>query len=209
MEITIRKMSPELAEDYFDFFETRAFSDGSEFYPCYCTAYNMSKERFEAEFFGKWREYGSTDEAWKRALRECAERMVAAGEVQGYLAYDNGLVIGWCNSNDRLNYYRVGEFDFSDVPPDKACSARKGEIKSVVCFETAPGYRGKGLASMLLERVCEDAKADGYEYVEGYPAQDGGYLGKSYTGPVKLYEKHGFEVFSRDGNNVTMRKKLV
>ena len=46
-------------------------------------------------------------------------RMVASGEVQGYLVYDNETSIGWCNVNDRLNYYRVGEFDLSDVPQDE------------------------------------------------------------------------------------------
>lgn len=210
MGFEIRKMSPELADDYFDFFENRAFSDGSPFYPCYCTAYNMSKERLDEDFVRKSKEYGGGDEGWKRALRECAERMISADEVQGYLVYDGDTVVGWCNSNDRLNYYRVSEFDPSDAPADKACAycSRKGEIKSAVCFEIAPGYRGKGIATLLLNKVCEDAKADGYSYVEGYPAKDGGYDGIAFTGPMKLYEKLGFEVYEQFDDYAIVRKDL-
>ena len=40
--IRIKKLTPVLLEDYLDFFDHRAFSDGSPFYPCYCNAINMS-----------------------------------------------------------------------------------------------------------------------------------------------------------------------
>ena len=81
------------------------------------------------------------------------------------------------------------------------------QIKSIVCFEISPEYRGKGIAAQLLNRVCEDARADGYEYVEAYPSiqtQDS----LAFTGPVRLYEKAGFTEFSRTGSTIVMRKKL-
>ncbi|WP_408609478.1 MULTISPECIES: GNAT family N-acetyltransferase [Eisenbergiella] len=28
-----------------------------------------------------------------------------------------------------------------------------------ICFETAPEYRGRGIAKALLRRVCKDAEA--------------------------------------------------
>lgn len=210
MDYEIRRLTPELAEDYFDFFDNRAFSDGSPFYPCYCNAFNMSKDRIEAEFNRKAEEYGGGKESWKRALRESAERMVAAGEIQGYLAYDQGKAIGWCNANERMSYYRTGEFDLGNVPEDEAymhCSG-PGEVKAIVCFEIAPGYRGRGIASMLLQRVCDDAKAEGYQYVEAYPVQDGGYLGMAFTGPVHMYEKAGFVTCASICTTYIMRKKL-
>ena len=97
-------------------------------------------------------------------------------------------------SNERLNYYRTGEFDLRTPPEDEEatnCSGR-GQVKAIVCFEIAPDYRGKGIASMLLERVCEDAKAEGFKYVEAYPVKDGGYMGMAFTGPMHMYEKAGF-----------------
>ena len=210
MDYEIKKLSPDLAEDYFDFFDNRAFSDGSPFYPCYCNAFNMSKERIKTDIIQKAEAYGGGQEGWKKALRESAEKMVASGEIQGYLAYDHGISIGWCNANERLNYCRTGEFSLDHVPDDEPYThcGGTGEIKAIVCFEIAPGYRGKGIASMLLRRVCDDAKAEGYQYVEAYPVQDGGYLGMAFTGPMRLYEKAGFVICDQINHVYVMRKQL-
>jgi len=35
------------------------------------------------------------------------------------------------------------------------------KVKSIFCFAIAPEMRGKGIAKLLLERVCEDAESDG------------------------------------------------
>ena len=94
-KIVIRPLAPELAEDYFDFFDNRAFSDGSPFFPCYCNAFNMPLEQFQKEVLVKAKEYGGA-EGWQRALRESAYRMVLNGEIRGYLAYDGDLAIERC-----------------------------------------------------------------------------------------------------------------
>lgn len=60
---------------------------------------------------------------------------------------------------------------------------------SVVCFEIAPEYRGRGIATALLQRVCEDALEDGYEYVEAYPVPRETTEALDFTGPIRLYEK--------------------
>ena len=206
----IRKLTPDLADDYFDFFENRAFSDGSPFYPCYCNAFNMSKSRIREEFYIKAKSFGGGKDGWKKALRSSAECMVKTGEIQGYMVYDQRQVVGWCNANDRLNYYRVGEFELSDVPDDVVCDYchKKGEIKSIVCFEIAPDYRGKGLATLLLNEICADAKRDGYLCVEAYPAADGGEEGMAFTGPLSMYEKNGFHLYEQRGNTLIVRKLL-
>ena len=102
MNLTIKRMAPELADDYFDFFDHRAFSDNSPFYPCYCNAFNMTKEQIEADF-SEARSNGGGVEDFRNVLRGSAVRMVAQGVIQGYLAYDGGLAIGWCNANDKKN----------------------------------------------------------------------------------------------------------
>lgn len=53
MNLMIKRMTPELAEDFFDFFDKRAFSDNSPYYPCDCNAFQMTKEQIEADFFGQ------------------------------------------------------------------------------------------------------------------------------------------------------------
>ena len=61
---------------------------------------------------------------------------------------------------------------------------------------------------MLLQRVCEDAKEEGFKYVESYPVKDGGYMGQAFTGPIHMYEKAGFEITAQNGESYIMRKTL-
>ena len=145
MNITIEKLSRSNMADFFDFFGNRAFSDGSPFAPCYCNAFYLTVEE----------------------VRDGIGKSI----MQGYLAYVDGIAIGWCNANDRQNYVRAGSF-IPDKKLDEDYYISNGEygiIKSLVCFEIASEYRGKGIAKALMHRVCDDAENDGYEFVEVYP----------------------------------------
>ena len=209
-DISIKALTPELIDDYFDFFDNRAFSDDSPFYPCYCNAYNMSSEQIKERLFARAEEYGGGAETWKKVLRDSAWEMVEKGIIHGYLAFSDSAAIGWCNANDRLDYYRVGEFDMDDIPEDRPpldCPER-GFVKSVVCFEIAPEYRGIGIAGMLLDRVCRDAADEGYSFVEAYPREQLADGSMAFSGPLKLYEKFGFEEYCRIDSTIVMRKFL-
>lgn len=208
MEIEIKALTPDMEEAYFDFFDHRAFSDGSPYYPCYCNAFNMSAMEIE-NMRKQSLSYGAGTEGWKRALRETASRMIKEGKIKGYLAFDKDIAVGWCNANDRMHYYRVGEFDLDCVLEDRmpADCERNGLIKSVVCFEISPEYRGKGIATQLLERVCADAQNQEYSFVEGYPTDQTETV-LAFTGPVHLYEKMGFVEVSHVGSTKIMRKTL-
>ena len=153
---------------------------------------------------------GGGTEAVKDALRESARQMVLDGRIRGYLAYDGSLSVGWCNANDRTSYFRVGEFNTDDIPEDEPpedCPG-PGFIRSVVCFEISPAYRGLGVAGKLLARVCEDAAAQGYSFVEAYPRDQAEDISLAFTGPRRLYEKAGFAEAGRRGFTVIMRKAL-
>ena len=207
MEIGIKALSPDLAEAYLDFFDHRAFSDGSPYYPCYCNAFNMSTAEIDA-MREESKAYGGGTEGWKQALRGSASRLVKEGRIRGYLAFDGGTAVGWCNANDRMNYFRVGEFDLDHVPEDRPPERlRYGQVRSVVCFEICPEYRGRGIAGRLLRKVCDDAKVEGYECVEGYPVLNA-QAAMAFTGPAALYRKLGFTEYAQSGNTAVMRKYL-
>lgn len=211
MNLIIKRMTPELANDFFDFFDNRAFSDNSPYYPCYCNAFQMTKEQIEADFFGQAEANGGGPEGIRLAMRKSAEQMIAQNILQGYLAYDDNIAVGWCNANDKNNYVRVGGFNLDDISAVMDLSVGEGssqKIKSIVCFEIAPQYRGQGIATALLKRVCSDAQTDGYDVVEVYPAVHDKYEPLDFTGPIHLYEKAGFITVSRQGKMLTMQKKL-
>ena len=196
--------------DFFDFFDNRAFSDGSPYAPCYCNCFQLTHEEVKNNIGKRSAELGGGYEGLRLALRESAEILIRKGILRGYLAYEGNLAIGWCNANDRQNYIRVGSFN-----PGKRqekdyyiTSGEKGKIKSVVCFEIAPEYRGRGVAKALLQRVCEDAKRDSFERVEVYPQMTGNYSALDFTGPLAMYQNAGFEEISLHGKTIVMSKLL-
>ena len=175
-KITIRPLCPDRCEDWLRFFDRAAFEDHEDWAFCYCLEGFLDPETQE-----KW-----TD---PKERREKAIELIQTGEMQGYLAYADNAVIGWCNANDREKYQyltvmfqRIG-YQTNDAPGAK--------VKSVYCFLIAPQYRGKGVAQRLLNRVCEDAARDGYTCVETYPFADEK-LAYQYHGAAMMYTRSGF-----------------
>ena len=94
----------------------------------------------------------------------------------------------------------------SDVPADELVSGIR--VKSIFCFLVAPEYRRKGITKLLLERVCEDAAADGFDFVEAYPLKEYINEAKDFMGPVELFRKNGFIVHGDTEDKLIMRKPL-
>lgn len=193
-EVVIKKLSQELNKDYLDFFDNRAFSDGNPNGPCYCTSPNQDEETIK-QMVSEFQANGV-----KNTIRKYAVEMLNDRKINGYLAFDNGLSVGWCNAADIDSY--------SGFVPDLARENKCGKTISIVCFEIAPGYRGKGLASAFIERVCDDAKANGYIAVEGYAKMSVVRDEYDFTGPIRLYEKAGFTRIMEQNGQVIMRKVL-
>ena len=136
----------------------------------------------------------------KETLRKYASEMLDRNMIHGYLAYDGDQSIGWCNAADTESY--------SGFVPEFAKKITCGKTISIVCFEIAPEYRGMGIASAFIDRVCNDAKTNGYVAVEGYARLSEERNDFDYQGPVRLYQKAGFVEAAREGKQVVMRKIL-
>lgn len=163
MTIEIKPLTPELAADFFDFFDNRAFSDNSPEGPCYCTRFQMTKEEEKAAINDQIEAYGGWEKGLVRIIRQLAEQQIASGVLRGYLAFADGVSIGWCNANDKANFpEESGNGARFHAPAEK-------REKVVACFEIAPEFRGKGVATALLQRVINDAKDEGYIAIEGFP----------------------------------------
>ena len=193
-EIVIKKLSSELNKDYLDFFDNRAFTDNNPNGPCYCTSPNQDEESIK-QMVSEFQENGI-----KETVRKYAVKMLDAGEISGYLAFDAGISVGWCNAADIDSY--------KGFVPDFARDNMCGKTISIVCFEIAPEYRGQGIASAFIERVCSDAKASGYAAVEGYAKISETRDEYDFTGPIHLYEKAGFVQVMECNGQVVMRKVL-
>ena len=201
MNLIIKPLTPELANDFFDFFDNRAFTDNSPEGPCYCTRFQMTKEQEKAEF-EQVEAFGGGSVGFMRVLRKMADEQIESGALQGYIAFVDGVSIGWCNCNDKANFpLESGNGARFYAPADN-------REKVIACFEIAPEYRGKGVATALLQRAIDDATDEGYIAIEGFPRKRDGRYEWDFTGPVQLYEKVGFVKIKEQGQTVVMRKEL-
>lgn len=193
-DIKIRPLEPELKSDYLDFFDSRAFTDQNPNGPCYCTSPNQDEETIK-QMVSEFSANGV-----KETVRKYAVKMLDENKIQGYLAFDGDISIGWCNAADIESY--VG------FVPEFARTNTCGKTISIVCFEIAPEYRGMGLASAFIDRICYDAKLKGYVAVEGYSKIYEGRNDYDFSGPVRLYQKSGFQEVARKDGYIIMRKVL-
>jgi len=82
------------------------------------------------------------------------------------------------------------------------------KVKSVFCFVIAPQMKRKGIATLLLERVCKDAVRDGFDFIEAYPYTEDSYQSSDFGGHSEMYRKNGFYVSSETGKGLVMRKSI-
>lgn len=191
-KIVIKPLTAELKSDYLDFFDNRAFTDGNPNGPCYCTSPNQDEETIK-QMISEFKVNGV-----KETIRKYAVKMLDENKIQGYLAFDGDISVGWCNAADIESY--------AGFVPDFARNNTIGKTVAIVCFEIAPEYRGMGIASEFIDKVCADAKDKGYVAVEGYAKIYDGRNDFDYQGPVRLYQKAGFCGVARQDGQVVMRK---
>lgn len=198
MNIEIHRLTPERLNDFLYFFENVAHTDNKKWDRCYCNNYCAAHNSHTLR---------KADMANPDVRRDFAIKYVNEGLMQGYLAYVDGNVIGWCNANTRNDCLHCFGWKYH-IANWKIDRKSKDKIKSIFCFTIAPDMRGQGVATELLERVIDDAKKDGYKYVESYPNKENTDMYYNYVGPEELYRKLGFELYTETKWRLVLRKKL-
>ena len=192
MEYKIKKFDKTLLNDFLHYFDNIAFVDNKNWSNCYCTFFYWNEEMEKLEQEGK-----------VEGGRNYAIKLIEEGKMQGYMAYQDNDIVGWCNTNDKLNFpILVDCKELWDIVE------KETKIKSIVCFLIAPEMRGKGIATKLLEQICKDAKLAGYEYIEAYPVKNENGNDMNYHGHYSMYEKNGFSFVKEFKYGCMVRKKL-
>lgn len=195
MDIKIKKLMPEMADDYVRFFDNTPHDDQIDEHKCYCVCW--ASDDYEGKDF-------STVE--KR--RNYAKKYIEEGKIQGYLAYNGDQIVGWCNANTKADCLKCVSWRMfmQHVPLDDVKAGLK--VKSIFCFMIAPHIQRKGIATLLLEKVCEDAVIDGFDYIEAYPYINNGTLSSPFGGYDEMFKKYGFQLTLDSHQGLVMRKKL-
>lgn len=143
MDICIKKLTPEMAEDFLYYFDNDAFSDHEEWSACYCLQSHLRREEDEKCIL-------------KDERRQKAKELVRQGIMTGYLLYDGAKIVGWCNAGDKAGYEPlcVNEEFLTD-------KTEKGRIKVLYCIDIAPDYRGKDLQKLSWKDFWQMQKKRG------------------------------------------------
>ena len=197
MKIEIKKLTPELAEDYACFFDTTPHNDTGGGAKCYCISFcNDSVYHNGGEHW-----YPSPEERRLHGIQR-----VKVGSIQGYLAYCNDQVVGWCNANTKANCQENMNFmrSYAHVPVEECRAGEK--IKFIFCFAIAPNMQRMGIATQLLRYACQDAAAEGFDFVEARTHKE--FTQDGLRGPLTMYKKCGFNLHAEKEHNIVVRKTL-
>lgn len=193
MFIEIRKLTSDLLDDYLYFFENIAHADNKDWNRCYCVGYCSDANS------GK-------DFSSPEVRKEYAIRYIRDGKIQGYLAYCDNQVVGWCNANCKSDCLKCESWQL--ISKNYESTDLDSKTKSVFCFTVAPNMRRKGIATQLLERVCKDAFNDGFDFIEAYPNKGYTNMFYDYVGPLGLYQKLGFTISGETEERYIVQKQL-
>lgn len=189
MEPVIRPLSPELLPDYLDFFDHDAFRDNPHWAGCYC--YFFHADHMSRHFEDRPGEENRAE----------ASRLIGEGGLQGYLAYLEDRVIGWCQAAARPLIPNLQKDE------DLAQEAIE-RLGAIVCFVIAPSHRGQGVGRRLLASACDGLREQGMTVVEAYPRKQAQTAAGNYHGPLAMYRKAGFEPYREFDDYWVVRKQL-
>lgn len=117
-------------------------------------------------------------------------KLVAAKRVRALIAEAEGEPVGWCSFGPRSDFPKL----------ERSRVFRRAETTpatwSVVCFFIKPAWRGRGLATALLQAATQEALRAGASEIEGFPAlhRKGAALAPvfAWTGVAEMYEAAGY-----------------
>ena len=186
--LTFRPLTPARWRDFEKLFGPRGACAG-----CWCMWWRLKRSVWD-----RGRGPGN-----KRRMK----RIVQSGEVPGLLAYPAGRdePVGWISLAPRPQFPVLDRSRVLAPVDDRP-------VWSVVCFFVAKNYRGKGVATKLLEAGVKYARQRGAKIVEGYPYKPPkGRLPDPFvwTGLPAMFDATGFdEVARRSKARPIMRRAL-
>jgi GNAT superfamily N-acetyltransferase len=166
--------------------------DGTDEHGCWCQAWRGHDAK--ARSGGKSR---------PQLLRE---QMRGRPPPPGYLAYLDGVAVGWVGVAVRTETPRLVNSRTIPAIDDRP-------VWSIGCFRIRPGYRRRGIATALLRGVVDAARAAGAPGVEAYPIDPDGRrvdAGFAYVGIASMFDAAGFRrVLVTDAKSAGLPRILV
>jgi GNAT superfamily N-acetyltransferase len=160
------------------------FGQGGDPKWCWCTWFRV-----------RGRDWTNATAAENRAVLEAAVRDERANDrAPGLVAYDEGAAVGWTSLGPRDDFERLA-YSRLLAPVDDT------PVWSIVCFVVGRRFRGRGVATALLDAAIAYSREHGATTLEAYPVEvpDGGRIpaANAYHGTLSMFERAGFSVIER------------
>lgn len=183
----IERLTPKHLHDFLQFHERVDLSHAPHWRGCYCQYYYLD------DAAGDWQHMEI------QTKRRLAEGRITSGNMNGYLAYEDGRVVGWMNIDDLTHYRRfAGDEDLQ--------FAEKTAV--IACMLLEPSVRGTGLTAEMITFALKDLKQQGFDQLIALPFENKQDNRRSYHGSEKLYLRLGFEQIGEDPSDPIYRYAL-
>lgn len=146
--------------------------------------------------------------AWEEAKgeknRAALRRLVESGQVHAMVAFDGEEPVGWCSFGPRATFPRLETVRALRHP-------HSPETWSITCFYIPSAWRGRGVATQLLEAATSHAFAAGASEIEAYPVvpmKPTAPAAFVWTGVPRLFERAGFERREQPGETRPLYAKV-
>lgn len=153
-----------------------------------------------------WRGFDTRANSGGRSRAELLRDQMGSHPPPGYVAYLDGLAVGWIDVAVRTETPRLMSSrtisTIDDLP-----------VWSIGCFRIRPGYRRRGIARALLAGVVDAAREAGAPGVEAYPIDPQGRrveVGAGFVGIASMFDATGFRrVLTTDAHSGRLPRILV
>jgi len=135
-----------------------------------------------------WRGRDEIAKAAGETRSETLQRQLRADPPPGYIAYLDGVPVGWAGVSVRTLTPRL--VNSRTIPAIDALP-----VWSIGCIRVRPGFRRRGVARELLRGVVEAARRAGAPGVEAYPIDPGGRRVDTvlaFVGIASMFDAAGF-----------------
>jgi GNAT superfamily N-acetyltransferase len=191
-------LAPDRAADYLRFFDHErgpAFADNPDWAKCYCHFYQVPLTTV-------WSSLDGAANAAAMAAR------IGSGEQEGFLAYADDEVVGWCNAQP---YDKLRHACPRLKIPAPALPVPQAQAAAIVCFVVAPAWRRRGVARALLAGALANFTARGFGVVDAFPwntGPDDVAPADHYHGSMPMFVAAGFVPLVTHENVTVVRKTL-
>jgi len=192
--VRIERLTFRLRDDFLRFFDGLRSDAGCDAANCYCHYFHVATAI-------PW------DTLNGAANRTAMSARIDAGEMDGFLAYDDDRVVGWLNAQP---YHKLSHLWSRLVITTLECDVPAHEAAAIVCFVTDSPCQQHNIYRALLDGALISLRDRGIRIVDAFPRafDEGSAAAHPDRGTLPLFLAAGFSIQRQEHGPTIVRKIL-